>query len=132
MKNIMFYSVAIVGLVGLFLPQATKADFIVMPIPTVEIKEVCTGISVGAKIFELDISRTYETLRLGDIYSTKSGKLVQITGVRTQYDWMDYLSYYYADDSFLVAPETLPAVTHGVKGPFYYLDSGSIVFAKYL
>ncbi len=117
--------------------HSLASEFYVIPVVTeVEVvKEVCTGVSAGEKVFELVganfgyLSDDYAILREGEIYTTTNGKVVQITGTRGEFSW----GYYDKDERyFRLAPSVIPAPEYGVKGPFYYTNRGSFAFAKYL
>jgi hypothetical protein len=92
----------------------------------VEVPVCNDATSVGADAFILKTD-SYLTLNVGDIFTTPSGKLVEITGGT----YNSYV-YYHAGEYFRVAPITLPVPALGVKGPFYLLYNGQIAFAKYL
>lgn len=120
--------------------QDAGGDFYVIPVPVeVEvIKEVCSGIGVGARAFELSVTNNVTRFRVGSVFPTTSGKLVQITGISPcgLYDCtvLGY-SFYRKGDSFRVTPSSMPPPPSsgtGVKGTFYNLYEGGTTFAKYL
>ena len=110
------------------LASSSYAGFYVIPVGngTCDCNDGCTGTSVGSKAFVLDISSS-RYLFPGQIYATTTGHLVEITGYIGSCNYLE-------GASFLVAPATLPEPrdNYGVKGPFYYLNGGSVVYAKYL
>jgi hypothetical protein len=133
------YMRKLIAIIVLFLSSASYSyadGFYVVPVVTeVEvIKEVCTGVSAGEKVFELVganfgyISEDWATLQVGHIYTTTNGKVVQIVGI-TGGGPGKYSKY---DRYFRLAPSTIPAPENGIKGPFYYTFAGIVTFAKYL
>jgi hypothetical protein len=112
---------------------AYSEGFYVIPVVTEVIKtvDVCTGVSVGQKVFELKAAGGgYPSLSYGGVYETTTGKIIQVTGHTTN----EYSSLWYeGGESFYLAPNSLPAPKTGVKGPFYYMVmNGVVVYAKYL
>ena len=117
--------------------QNTGGDFYVIPVPVkvTVVKEVCTGISVGAKAFVLSDNSVNGYVGVDEIFSTTSGRLVQITGITGCSDTtcrFQGRARYDRGASFRVAPTALPAPNSGSKGVFYYLADGGIAYAKYL
>jgi len=110
--------------------QNTGGDFYVIPV--IKNVEVCNGSPVGSKSFRLDSSAS---LRIGSVFSTTEGYLVQITGLKLDY-WSSVPSYQHASynqgEYFRRAPSTLPQPDKGVKAPYYYISYGDIAYAKYL
>lgn len=105
-------------------------SFYVIPTGKVIIKEMCNGTPVGSNAFVLDtVSRV--SMHSGDVYSTVTGYLVEITGLSNPNSQWNSV-YYAPGESFRVAPSTLPQPDLGVKGPYYYLNNGGIAYARYL
>jgi hypothetical protein len=98
--------------------------FYVIPVPTGEVieKEVCNGAPIGDVVFTIEIERDYVVT--GDVYSTTTGHLIEITGGRAF--GLDYSA------NFRAAPSTLPPPSDGVKGPYYILGRGEVAYARFL
>jgi hypothetical protein len=108
------------------------AGFYVIPVVSEKevIKEICHGNTpVGAQAFVLNIgSSDHSHLKIGDIYPTETGYLVEIIGLHNE----SYSVWYNKGDIFFVAPSNLPQPDYGTKGPFYYMNSGKLVYAHFL
>ena len=102
-----------------------SGDFYVIPFPSDEIveKEVCNGTPVGNVVFTIDVPTSQGYVIEGDVYSTTTGHLIEITGGRVILD---------GELNFRKAPKTLPSPGNGVKGPYYILWAGEIAFARFL
>ena len=97
--------------------------FYVIPTGKVVTKEVCNGTPVGNVAFT--INTTQSVMRTGNIYSTTTGHLVEITG-GVVYGLIS------GSADFRRAPNTLPSPDSGVKGPYYIINAGYVAFARFL
>ena len=102
-----------------------SGGFYVIPVPTDEIveREVCNGTPVGNVKFTIESSPVY-SVYAGQVYSTTTGHLVEITGgqVFNRNSNIDYR----------VTPSNLPPPTLGVKGPYYVIIEGTVGYARLL
>jgi hypothetical protein len=107
--------------------QDTDGFYVIpIPVPTDEVVEVevCNGTPIGAVAFTIALNGF---IYFGDIYSTTAGHLVEITGGYVSYDDGS------VDVGFRAAPSSLPPPTgYGVKGPYYAIHNGNIMYARFL
>ena len=100
------------------------ADFYVIPVT----KEVCNGVPAGVEAFGLNLEgSSYDFLYVGDLWMTNEGYFIQITGSSVSVSLI-----FYSDDKFSLSPELLPEPSYGLKGDYYFLNSGDIIYANYL
>jgi len=102
--------------------------FYVVPVPTGEIveREVCNGTPVGVVAFVVDTMPAFRVVSTGDVFSTTSGHLIQVTGNSEFVNGSDQ------PQSFRVAPSSLPNPTNGIKGPYYIISRGKLLYARFL
>lgn len=127
----MFYrtlkSITISLILLMSITSHSYADFYVIPVPK-EVEVCNVGTAPGVEAFKIYLAWAH----VGDVYETNNGQVVIVTGINVGYD--DYFGAPGLSSwrSFELALDNLPEPTHGVKGAYYALSNGDIMWVDFL
>lgn len=130
MKQLLGICIVWFGIFGIIGGVVAKdvAYFPIVVTKEPEYAEFCDGVSVGQDAFAIH-NGYRDSLSVGDVYSTTTGKLIEIVGKANS------LNYYELEEIniFKVAPQELPDPKFGQRGPFYNLHTnGQVIYADWV